>query len=106
MCVREPVEDLPALSSGGDDTGSTQLAQGLRDGCLERVGGRGEIADAELAGLEEGVEQAGARGVSEELEEPGGSTEGLLGQGGCSRPSHQVRLDVARPAGAKDGPFI
>jgi hypothetical protein len=69
VSVFESVVDHAARSAGADDSGGTQQSQRLGDGRLGRVDRGCQIAHAELAGLEQGVQDAYARTVSEETEE-------------------------------------
>ena len=75
MGVGEAVVDVAALAPSGDDTRGAEQPEGLGDGRLGGTGRGGEVADAELAGLEEGIEQSGAGRVAEQLEDAGDAGE-------------------------------
>ena len=69
--VVEAVVHHPTGAACLHDAGCSKQAEGVGDVRLGRTGGCGEVADAELAGLEEGVEQARPRGVAEQTKEAG-----------------------------------
>ena len=93
MSVVEAVVHHATRAARLDDAGRAQQAQRVGDVGLGRVGRGREIADAEFAGLEKGVEQARAGDVAEEPEELGeGSARRRAGApGGTTRSASMTR---------------
>ena len=93
MRVVQAVMHHPALPPGFHDSGRSQQSQRMGDICLGRPGGGGEIADAEFARLEQGVEMPGAGGISEQAEEFREVGEFVFGKELCFRGCDALSID-------------
>ena len=78
--VGEPVEHQPALAAAGHDPRGAQQPQRLRHRRLLGVRGRGEVAHAQLTGLQQRVQQPGPGRVAEQLEQARGASQVGVGK--------------------------
>jgi len=78
--VVEAVKHHPTIAAGSDDASRPKQTKRVRDVGLGRAGDCGQVADTQLAGLEEGVEESRACLISEQLEELGKVCELRLGK--------------------------
>lgn len=68
MGVGHPVEDLPPLLAGTNESGQTELAELVAGRRLTRSNQTGEIADANLSRIHQGIDHPQPVGIGQQLE--------------------------------------
>jgi hypothetical protein len=68
VTVGYPIEDLPTLLAGSDQTGQTQLAELMTRCRLAHLDETGEIAHAQFARFQQGIDHPEAAGICQQLE--------------------------------------
>lgn len=97
MVVGEPVIDEPAVTAGGHNLRGAQETKGLGHGCFQDARGRGQVAHAQLARLEQRMEKPQTRWVSQHPEPCGDALDVVNGQGSGLGPLDGLRVHGVGP---------
>ena len=104
--VREPVIHQPPLPAPGHDPGGAQHPQRLRHRGLLGVGGSGQVAHAQLARLQQRVQQPRAGRVAQQLEHPRRADQLSLRQGGVTDQLDLLRVHTRDRARVQPGNLV